>query len=101
MSLLPMYVYEQQSSFITFTVLFLIILCLTFVSVEPLSVVLKKLFETHISGNPAEDLVKAAATGDLPSVEDALAKPGVQVRAVPFNLVLVAMYSEFVDYVGG
>jgi E3 ubiquitin-protein ligase mind-bomb len=49
---------------------------------EPLSVVLKKLFETHISGNPAEDLVKAAATGDLPSVEDALAKPGVHVDSV-------------------
>ncbi|XP_062507383.1 E3 ubiquitin-protein ligase MIB1-like isoform X2 [Corticium candelabrum] len=49
---------------------------------EPLSIVLKKLFETHIPGNPAEELVKAAATGDLPSVEDALSQPGVKVDSV-------------------
>lgn len=49
---------------------------------EPLSIVLKKLFETHIPGNPAEELVKAAATGDLPSVEDALSQPGVKVTTL-------------------
>jgi hypothetical protein len=30
------------------------------------------LFETHVSGDPVEELVKAAASGDVPKVEDAL-----------------------------
>ena len=42
--------------------------CLT----ERLGALLKKLFETHVSGDPVEELVKAAASGDVPKVEDAL-----------------------------
>ena len=40
--------------------------------IERLGALLKKLFETHVSGDPVEELVKAAASGDLPKVEDAL-----------------------------
>ena len=43
-----------------------------FILLERLGALLKKLFETHVSGDPVEELVKAAASGDLPKVEDAL-----------------------------
>ena len=38
------------------------------------------MFETHISDDPAEELVKAAATGDLDAVEGALENPSNNVR---------------------
>ncbi len=37
---------------------------------ERLSALLKKLFETHVSGDLTEELVKAAANGDPQKVED-------------------------------
>ena len=43
-----------------------------FCLIERLGALLKKLFETHVSGDPVEELVKAAASGDVPKVEDAL-----------------------------
>lgn len=42
---------------------------------------LKKLFETQESGDINEELVKAAANGDLAKVEDILKRPDVDVSA--------------------
>ena len=39
---------------------------------ERLSALLKKLFESHVSEDPVEELVKAAANGDLQKVEDVI-----------------------------
>lgn len=47
--------------------------------VERLSQLLKKLFETQESGDINEELVKAAANGDLAKVEDILKRPDVDV----------------------
>lgn len=52
---------------------------LPFVSTERLSQLLKKLFETQESGDINEELVKAAANGDLAKVEDILKRPDVDV----------------------
>merc|ERR1719431_939921 len=41
---------------------------------ERLSQLLKKLFETHVSGDVNEELVKAAANGDVQKVEDVLGR---------------------------
>ena len=49
-------------------------------STERLSQLLKKLFETQESGDINEELVKAAANGDLAKVEDILKRPDVDVR---------------------
>lgn len=48
---------------------------------ERLSQLLKKLFETQESGDINEELVKAAANGDLAKVEDILKRPDVDVSA--------------------
>lgn len=50
---------------------------------ERLSQLLKKLFETQESGDINEELVKAAANGDLAKVEDILKRPDVDVRVLP------------------
>uniref|UniRef100_A0A8C7I701 E3 ubiquitin-protein ligase MIB1 n=1 Tax=Oncorhynchus kisutch TaxID=8019 RepID=A0A8C7I701_ONCKI len=50
------------------------------VCVERLSQLLKKLFETQESGDINEELVKAAANGDLAKVEDILKRPDVDVN---------------------
>lgn len=39
---------------------------------ERLSALLKKLFETHVSGDVNEELVKAAANGDAGKVDEIL-----------------------------
>lgn len=49
---------------------------------ERLSQLLKKLFETQESGDINEELVKAAANGDLAKVEDILKRPDVDVSAL-------------------
>lgn len=49
-------------------------------STERLSQLLKKLFETQESGDLNEELVKAAANGDVAKVEDLLKRPDVDVR---------------------
>lgn len=49
---------------------------------ERLSQLLKKLFETQDSGDINEELVKAAANGDLAKVEDILKRPDVDVRVL-------------------
>lgn len=36
---------------------------------------MKKLFETHVTGDANEELVKAAANGDYVKVEDLLSRP--------------------------
>jgi len=46
---------------------------------ERLSALLKKLFETHVSGDLNEELVKAAANGDVQKVEEILQRPEVDV----------------------
>lgn len=46
---------------------------------ERLSLLLKKLFETQESGDINEELVKAAANGDLAKVEDIMRRPDVDV----------------------
>ncbi|RXN37375.1 E3 ubiquitin- ligase mib1 isoform X1 [Labeo rohita] len=50
------------------------------VPAERLSQLLKKLFETQESGDINEELVKAAANGDLAKVEDILKRPDVDVN---------------------
>lgn len=52
-----------------------------FAPLERLSQLLKKLFETQESGDITEELVKAAANGDLAKVEDILKRPDVDVSA--------------------
>ncbi|XP_023320486.1 E3 ubiquitin-protein ligase MIB1 isoform X2 [Eurytemora carolleeae] len=49
---------------------------------ERLSALLKKLFETHVSGDAVEELVKAAANGDLNKVEELLSRPDCNVNGV-------------------
>jgi len=44
-----------------------------------LSALLKKLFETHVSGDLNEEVVKAAANGDVQKVEEILQRPEVDV----------------------
>ena len=46
---------------------------------ERLSALLKKLFETHVSGDSVEELVKAAANDDSQAVEEVLSRPDVSV----------------------
>ncbi|XP_046857397.1 E3 ubiquitin-protein ligase MIB1-like isoform X2 [Xenia sp. Carnegie-2017] len=41
---------------------------------ERLGALLKKLFESHVSGDPIEELVKASASGDIAKVEDVLTR---------------------------
>jgi len=53
----------------------LIVQCIT----ERLSALLKKLFETHVSGDLNEEVVKAAANGDVQKVEEILQRPEVDV----------------------
>ena len=50
-----------------------------FFFLERLSALLKKLFETHVSGDLNEELVKAAANGDVQKVEEILQRPEVDV----------------------
>lgn len=52
---------------------------------------LKKLFETQESGDINEELVKAAANGDLAKVEDILKRPDVDVSAVTFKVVFLCL----------
>lgn len=47
---------------------------------ERLSALLKKLFETHISGDINEELVKASANGDGQKCEEILKRPDADVR---------------------
>lgn len=49
---------------------------------ERLSALLKKLFETHVSGDLNEELVKAAANGDVQKVEEILQRPEVDVSCI-------------------
>lgn len=58
-------------------IVILTVLCL--IIPERLSQLLKKLFETQESGDLNEELVKAAANGDVAKVEDLLKRPDVDV----------------------
>ena len=49
---------------------------------ERLSALLKKLFETHVSGDVNEELVKAAANGDAQKCEEILQRPDSDVSHV-------------------
>ena len=49
---------------------------------ERLSALLKKLFETHVSGDLTEELVKAAANGDTQKVEELVARDECNVNGV-------------------
>ena len=49
---------------------------------ERLSALLKKLFETHVSGDVTEEVVKAAANGDAQKVEELLAREDCNVNGV-------------------
>lgn len=59
-----------------------------FAWLERLSQLLKKLFETQESGDITEELVKAAANGDLAKVEDILKRPDVDVSGWRTALLL-------------
>jgi len=50
-----------------------------------LSALLKKLFETHVSGDLNEEVVKAAANGDVQKVEEILQRPEVDVSQFSFS----------------
>lgn len=64
----------------TIRILIVIVLCL--IIIERLSQLLKKLFETQESGDLNEELVKAAANGDVAKVEDLLKRPDVDVSVL-------------------
>ncbi|XP_012232217.1 E3 ubiquitin-protein ligase MIB1 [Linepithema humile] len=49
---------------------------------ERLSALLKKLFETHVSGDVNEELVKTAANGDATKCEECLKRPEADVNGV-------------------
>ncbi len=49
---------------------------------ERLSALLKKLFETHVSGDVTEELVKAAANGDAQKVDELLGREECNVNGV-------------------
>ncbi|XP_043784651.1 E3 ubiquitin-protein ligase MIB1 [Apis laboriosa] len=49
---------------------------------ERLSALLKKLFETHVSGDVNEELVKTAANGDAAKCEECLKRPEADVNGV-------------------
>ncbi len=49
---------------------------------ERLSALLKKLFETHVSSDVTEELVKAAANGDSQKVEELLSRDECNVNGV-------------------
>ncbi|XP_015601885.1 E3 ubiquitin-protein ligase MIB1 isoform X2 [Cephus cinctus] len=49
---------------------------------ERLSALLKKLFESHVSGDVNEELVKTAANGDASKCEDCLKRPEADVNGV-------------------
>ena len=49
---------------------------------ERLSALLKKLFETHVSGDVVEELVKAAANGDQGKVEELVTRADCNVNGV-------------------
>jgi len=51
-------------------------------SSEGLNSLLKKLFETHISGDPNQELVKSAANGDVQKCEELLKRGDVDVNGV-------------------
>lgn len=61
-------------------IVILVVLWLTIA--ERLSQLLKKLFETQESGDLNEELVKAAANGDVAKVEDLLKRPDVDVSVL-------------------
>ena len=47
--------------------------------IERLSALLKKLFETHVTGDINEELVKAAANGDASKVDEILSRSDADV----------------------
>lgn len=49
---------------------------------ERLSALLKKLFETHVSGDVNEELVKTAANGDSQKCEESLKRTDANVNGV-------------------
>lgn len=63
---------------------------------------LKKLFETQESGDINEELVKAAANGDLAKVEDILKRPDVDVSAqrtvFPFKVIFGVISTIFDEH---
>lgn len=68
----------------------LTVVCL--INVERLSQLLKKLFETQESGDLNEELVKAAANGDVAKVEDLLKRPDVDVSYRGLVMLMVYRY---------
>jgi E3 ubiquitin-protein ligase mind-bomb len=49
---------------------------------DGLGTILKKLFESHVTGDPNEDLVKASANGDASKVEEIVKRAEVDVNGV-------------------
>lgn len=60
--------------------------CLCVSMLERLSALLKKLFETHVSGDVNEELVKAAANGDGSKVDEILQRPESDVSSQPLQV---------------
>ncbi|XP_055349555.1 E3 ubiquitin-protein ligase MIB1-like isoform X2 [Paramacrobiotus metropolitanus] len=67
-----------------------------------LQALLKKLYETHVSGDIHEELVKAAASGDVIKCEDLLKRPDVNVNGVfsGHTAVQAAAQNGHVDVLG-
>ena len=61
-----------------------VVSCVCFVLCVPerLSALLKKLFETHVSGDVNEELVKTAANGDAQRCEESLKRTDADVNGV-------------------
>lgn len=73
----------QLDFFFCYCVIGIVILVVLWLTIaERLSQLLKKLFETQESGDLNEELVKAAANGDVAKVEDLLKRPDVDVSVL-------------------
>lgn len=68
--------------------------------VERLSALLKKLFESHITGDVNEELVKAAANGDLQKVEELVQRSENDVRLLWYIIIIivVVIFTEATNY---
>lgn len=65
---------------------------------ENLSALLKKLFETHVTGDVHEELVKAAANGDTQKVEEILKRVDADVNGVFAGHTYVWFFLFFTEF---
>jgi hypothetical protein len=70
-----------------------------FFSLENLSALLKKLFETHVTGDVHEELVKAAANQDTQKVEEIFKRIDADVNRVFAGHTYVYFFTKLYIYI--